>query len=320
MKTYSTPLLYAAALAAALVLSQSAVRAALLVEESFNYALTDASTIHGATSTAWGTSGSWAVTNTGTNNLSVYTSTGLTFGTYATSGGALNLQSNFNATGNDNTLAAVKLNTAATGTVWSSYLANYSTMSLASGGFAQVGVSQDGGVTSHFISQVNSETPATSRKLGVGYDTTASASSNTAFATGTTYMFISKFTNVGVTLGSGVNGVATTWVLTEAQYNALVIAGFNETSLDNVSSYFKKHTETVGTGTFNFDTDGYLTLRSNAPNFNNNRVTVVFDEVKFGTDLDSVVSAVPEPSTYAMIAGVMGLAGAMFRRRRSKVA
>ena len=43
-----------------------------------------------------------------------------------------------------------------------------------------------------------------------------------------------------------------------------------------------------------------------------------FDEVRFGTSYASVTSAVPEPSTYAMGAGLAALfAGFIYRRRRA---
>jgi hypothetical protein len=44
--------------------------------------------------------------------------------------------------------------------------------------------------------------------------------------------------------------------------------------------------------------------------------TTVIDEVRFATDLDTVITAIPEPSTYVMIAGAAALAGAVVVRRR----
>ena len=42
-----------------------------------------------------------------------------------------------------------------------------------------------------------------------------------------------------------------------------------------------------------------------------------FDEIRFGTTFASVTSAVPEPSTYALGAGLVALfAGFIYRRRR----
>lgn len=40
------------------------------------------------------------------------------------------------------------------------------------------------------------------------------------------------------------------------------------------------------------------------------------DEIRFGTDLSDVASVIPEPSTYAMLGGLLALGAAFLRRRR----
>ncbi len=317
MKALHRSTLTNSVLLAATLIAAPSLQASLLVYEGFDYALANNATIAGQSGSGSGTQGTWAVTNAGTAS-SLYQTTGLTFGSnFATSaGGSLRQTSSYGGAAAQQTTATLLLNTTTTGTLWNSYLVNYSSISLGNSGFARQGVATDStGTTVNLLSQVYSNTLATDRKLGSGYDASPSASSNTSFVTGTNYLFISSFTNVGTALSVGTTGVATTWVFTQAGYDNWVTLGNSaQSALDTYA--FKKTTDTaVTTGTYGFDSVGYLAFQTNAPDNNGQVFTAIYDELRYGTDLSDVVSAVPEPSTYAAIFGSLTLATAAFRRR-----
>ena len=63
------------------------------------------------------------------------------------------------------------------------------------------------------------------------------------------------------------------------------------------------------------EVNGAETLNSIILSRGNNPVVATIDFVRVGTDFDSV-TAVPEPSTYAAIVGVLALGLAIWRRRK----
>lgn len=311
-------LLFALAIAGAM---SSAAHAEVLVAEGFNYSGTNNSNINGVTETGTGLQGSWAVTNTFTTSgvaNSLYQTSGLSFGSIygSTAGGALRQSTTFQST-NAQSIATVQLDltTAVTGELWGSYLVNYATISLANGGFALEGISTSaGGASTFFASAMLSNTPATSRQLQVAYDTTLTSSSAAiAFQTNTTYIYISKYTNVGTTLTGGSPGVATTWVMSQSQYETWVAGGATEATL--TANSLATRTESVTSGVFNFDDNGFLTLKTDAPNFNGNSVAATYDEILYGTTLGDVYKAIPEPSATALLFGA-GVSVLLFRRKR----
>lgn len=317
MKALHPTTLKHSVLLGALLLAAPSLQATLLVYEGFNYGLADNATIHNAAGTGTGTQGNWTVTNV-TGSSSVYQTTGLSFGSnfLTSAGGAFKQSSTWSTANTNQTTATLRLDTTTTGTLWSSYLVSYTTISTSNGGFARQGVSTDtAGTTVNLLSQVYSNTLASDRKLGSGYDATPTASSNTAFATGTNYLFISSFTNVGTALSAGTTGVATTWVFTQTGYdNWVTVGGSSQSALDTYA--FKKMADAaVTSGTYGFDSVGYLTFQTNSPDQGGHNFTAIYDELRYGTELSDVVSAVPEPSTYAAIFGTLTLATAAFRRR-----
>lgn len=291
--------------------------ATLLVYEGFNYNLTNNTSINGAAGTATGTQGNWTVSNV-TGSTSLYQTTGLTFGgNFPTgTGGALRQSSTWNSANTNQTTATLRLDTSTTGTLWSSYLVNYSAISASNGGFARQGVGSDAaGSTISLSSQLYTNTLSSDRKLGTGYDVSPTASANTAFATGTNYLIISSFTNVGVTLGGGTNGVATSWAFTQAGYDNWVTLGNSaQSALDTYA--FRKVSDTATSGTYGFDSVGYISFQTNSPDFSGHNITALYDELRYGTTLaDVTASPIPEPSAYAAILGAFALAGVAARRR-----
>lgn len=311
-------LLFALAIAGAM----STSRANILVAEGFDYAVANNTNMNGVAENGSGLQGNWTVTNTFTTSgvaSSLYQTTGLSFGSIYgnTTGGALRQTTTFQAT-NAQSVATVQLSlaTPVTGELWGSYLVNYSAISNASGGFALEGISTSAtGASTYFASAMLSNTPITSRQLQVAYDTTLTSSSAAiAFQTNTTYIYISKYTNVGTTLTGGGPGVATTWVMSQAQYETWVAGGATEGTL--TANSLATRTESVTSGQFNFDSNGYLTLKTDAPNFNGNSVTATYDEVLYGTSLNDVYKAIPEPSATALLFGA-GVSVFLFRRKRT---
>jgi len=308
-----------ATLAAAVVVPVQSSQASLLVYEGFNYGGSGISNLNGTAVTGTGLQGNWVVTNVlpgGGSASSAYQTTGLSFGTsYGTTTGGALLQTTKFSGSNAQTSLTAQLNTSRTGDLWGSYLASYTTMDLGNGGFVQeaIGTSSTG-ATTQLGNNVNSNASAANRNLGVKYDTTGTNSGNTSFLTGTTYLLISKFTNVGTALSAGTTGVATTWVFTQAGYDTWVAGGATEATM-NANAFRVQSDAAVTSGTFNFNSSLYLTLKTDAPDFNGEQTVAVLDEIRYGTTLVDVYAAVPEPSTFGLLG--VGL-GALWVLRRKK--
>jgi hypothetical protein len=311
----------------ALLLATPSLKATLLVYEGFDYGSSAITNINGTASTAGtgsatGTQGTWTVTNvlpSGGSASSAYQTTGLSFGTnFATSSGGALLQTSKYSGTNAQSVATLQLNTTATGTVWSSYLVNYTNIDLASGGSGQAGLSGTAsGASTYFSASLSSNTTVASRVVGARYDATASTGAS-SLATGTTYLFLSRLTNVGVNLTASITGVMTTWVFTQSGYDTWVTTGGGLESNLNTYAFKVQADSAVTTGIYNLDSTSYLTLKTDAPDSNNSQTIAIYDELRYGTDLTDVTSAIPEPSTYAAIFGALALCGATCRRRRSR--
>lgn len=303
---------------AMLASTAASLQASVLLYEGFSYGLADNANINGTTATGTGVQGNWTVTKTGTGTTSnVYKTAGLSFGSnFVTSGsGSLRLSATYSG-GNTVSSVTVNLSNTATGTVWSSYLLSYSTAgSTSNGGSLITGVATAAdGATSSLKSGMLSNTSVTALKAANGYDATSTASANFAFVADTTYLFISRFTNVGATLGGGTDGVGTTWALTLAQYESWLAGGATETGLD--SNYSARAIDTASAGAFTYDSNGYLVFRADAPDNNGSSMTMTIDEVRFGTELADIY-AVPEPSVFSSLALAAGVIGFSRRRRNA---
>ncbi len=309
-------LLCALAVAGAATSSQ----ATLLVQESFNYGGSTIANINGTTETGTGLQGNWTVTNAlpgGGLASSAYQTTGLSFGSSfaAGTGGAL-LQTTRYSGSNAQSSATVQLDiTTTTGDIWGSYLVNYTTLSNGASGAAIQGIGTSStGATVNLGNRVNTNATAGNTTTSVFYDSTLTTSAaSTLISTSTTYMVLSKFTNVGTTLSGGSPGVATTWYFTQTGYESwLTIGGGLEA---NLSTYaVKSGSDTVTSGQINFDSNGFLTLKSDAPDINNFQVVAVFDEIRYGTTIYDV-GVIPEPSATALLFGA-GVSVLLFRRKR----
>ena len=306
----------------ALALSPIAGHATLLVYEGFTgYG----STLTGSVKPNANTIGLDTTANysAGASQLSQFTvqSTGLSLGSLLTGGGALSTNSTSTA------VATAKLNVAGggyTGTLWSSYLVSFSSAQVSgTNNFAYMrsGSSSVDGSNEHFATHADSRYKTTdSTQIGVSYG--AGSSSNVALggatlATDTTYILISRFTNVGTDLSTGP-GVATTWALTAAQFDAFVSAGQSESYLDSGSigsTYTAKASVSATSGTYEFGagTGTYISLVESGSS------GTTFDELRWGSTLADVTpTMVPEPASFTVIAGFLSVGVAALRRRRPR--
>lgn len=293
--------------------SVSHARANLLVYEGYSGYTAGNLTGQAVNANAVGLTGNYTAV-AGANTT--WVSTGLTFGsgasTYAVQGGAATWAAN----GAGGVAAAISLSPSPyVGTLYGSYLINLGSAPQGDSVRAEVRVNATaGGATgSAFfdaaVVDVNGPTFSSIR-----YSTATPTTSN-VLAANTTYMVISRFMNVGSTT-PGVYGLSTMWVLSSAQYDALVAAGHLTDSFLNTAVVGTDVTEMVSASgdlasTANFSNGQYLqTLLASGSGL----TTRTLDELKFGTSLLDV-AAVPEPTITALLLGsVMVLVAAMRRR------
>ncbi|MFA6962572.1 MAG: hypothetical protein WC205_17580 [Opitutaceae bacterium] len=142
--------------------------ATLLVYEGFNGYTTGALAGQKPNANTAGLDTGVAYYDDGGNRTSGYTiqSGGLTFGSLQTSGGALAFSNNINVIGADISQTAV------TGTLWSSYLINLSTINTittGSGALVRIGATPaESSANTHFTSWADSRN-GTSTKVAAGY-------------------------------------------------------------------------------------------------------------------------------------------------------
>ena len=260
-------------------------------------------TLEGQTTTALGLTGTYSQPNWGSPTPLVATSTGLTFGsgtaTLPVTGGAVA------STGaHYDPPYEAALNTGAiTGTLWGSYLFNFGSNAYAGSAFF-----------TSFSDGLG--TKAADGKISISYDPppfTGNANPYTAnavywFDANTTYMVITEWTNLGNLDNSGT-GTGTMWLLTAANYNSLIANGLTKA---NLNTYKSATVSTTGTA-FTLDNSDSARFGITA---GGSGYTRTLDEIRWGTTLADVASAVPEPGILALVAGSMGVL-ALLRRRRS---
>jgi hypothetical protein len=294
--------------------------AALLVYESFNYTGTvgNNTTIGGTATTATGLSGNWAVANTGTAST-VYSTAGLSFGSNfsvnATSGAII--QSGTTGGGNAGvSIAGADLAAGnVTGTIYGSYLVRFSAFSSHEGAITSQRLSTGhttGGTSTYFLANAETSGLGAPQRPSVGYGNTAvDAGSGFTAALDTTYLIVTRFTNVGTALSGGSPGVATLWIFDLAAYDEWVTEG--NASEDNLTGdALKTVTATATSSTFNFGETGVFAQFGTSSGQFGTTQTAKFDELRYGTSLADVTT-VPEPGAAALL---LPLAVWISRRRR----
>jgi len=201
-----------------------------------------------------------------------------------------------------------------TGSLYSSYLVNFSALTTQNGGLGEIRVATnetDTGGDTRF--RLLPDVTAGTIRPGIGYDSTPNSTTNT-LSLATTYMIIGRFTNVGTTLGSGTDGIATLFALTATQWDAFITAGGTDAYLDSAvvgTGISAKASETVSSGSFAF-TNGNWIQTAVSSGGSGGPQTYTYDAIRFGTTLADV--AVPEPST--MLLGALAPLAFLARRKR----
>lgn len=292
----------------------TSTQASLLVYEGFSGYGTQSLSGLAVSANAVGLSGNY-VTATA-NGISI-SSTGLTFGggatTYAVSGGASTWALN-GAGGVGVTLA---MSTSSyVGTLYGSYLVNLGANPTTDAARAEVrfNASTTGVTGTSFYNSMAAST--TLGQSAVKYNT-AIITTPIAMVADTTYMVISKWTNVG---GTGT-GVGTMWVLSSAQYDTLMTAGHLTDSYLSTAVVGTDVTEMV---TSVSDTANPTTLANGEAmqlifGSGSALTTRTIDEIKFGSSLLDV-AAVPEPNSMALLLGSSAVLILVAYRRRSQIA
>lgn len=293
------------------------VSATLLVYEGFNYSLANDANLYGETVTGQGLAGDFSqVTGAGTQTFQFRTN-GLTFGSnFLTTGGGAFISSSADPNARTFANASIAAATQVTsGTVYTAYLAQFSSLStstVGSGGIAAgFGIWVDGGSSTTALLNYAHRVASTTNNLrpGVGYGpnggvTTSSAGPN--LTSGTTYLTIARFEN----LGSGTGRAAHQFVFTQAAYDDWVDNGRIEADLDIYATWTTTHT---GTETFDAMSRVFIAAYGRS---STEIESLVFDEFRMGTTLDAITQ-VPEPTTWALIAGLLVGGTALIRRRQT---
>lgn len=288
------------------------VSAKLLLYEGFDYA--SPSSLVGQNGGDWDATRAWEVggaSNGGINAATVVN--GLTLSDYPVTGNAAQVVNNHNGASGGGTYAPFiagrqlpsTLTTPSGTDIWVSFLfeqdesgsfANESQLSFGSAVDSTQQLMQ-----SRFATQFGDNSPD---NVAVGVTNGIGTSSDAVVFLDTTYLIVSKFTNInGATFSSNT---ATMWVLEASDWDAIKGAPFTEAVLD--ANNLAKVTDAPGnTFVVNLTSNDYLRLNTRTGFGINNRVE--YDEIRVGTTLDSVL--VPEPGVLALV----GLGGASLMRR-----
>jgi len=291
--------------------------AAVLVYEGYDYALASGTDIVGQTAIGQGLTGAYAVSTAATNgtNTMNYVDGSLAFGDHylPTSGGKLEMRSQGTGSG-ANYIVQVGLDSAMVNTqhsvLYNSYLVNFQSLSTGptSGSPVNFGLWLDPGTATNRLMNMADIRPqsVSANRPGVRYGaSTVNTVASGSLSTGVTYLVLARYTNVGMAGG----GTATQFVFTLSGYEDwLTLGGGEESTLGTYAAFTATATNSnkVDIGRMVFQVSG-----------RNGTERGYLDEIRWGTTLGSVV-AIPEPATFALLAGGLGVL-VLLRRRRSVV-
>lgn len=254
-----------------------------------------------------------AYTGSGLTNLT-YTSSGMTFGNLVTSGGAVNF-------GTATTVLAAKssLTSAYTGMLYSSILVNFTSKgSNASHGFVTRIADSATTDTGSRINSFADSRSGSSLNAGIAYGgvyNSGTKNATTGLDLGQTYIVITSWSRVGEDF-SAENGVGILYALTLEQFGAMTASSNWQDYLtateiganaDQISVRVVSNLANTGSATLGADLEDYFhTVTSGNSG--------TFDELRYGSTLESVLPLIPEPSS-VMLASLASLT--LFRRCRS---
>ncbi len=273
----------------AMLAGTCAGNAAPLIYEGYDYALADGASMNGVVTTATGLSGDYAVGGTGTGGIGsggsnvVYAAAGLTFGTNypPVSGGAVRLSA---AQGTTSSILGAEIDLPAqSGTLWSSYLVNFTSKGTTNNPTAQARVSgaQTSGSNNRFNSLADSfSNLSTGISYGGGTITTGGGATLTV---GDTYLMLSQYTDVGTAGG----GTATLWIFDLDGFDDwMTLGGGLEDNLGTYSLASQTATSDMQT---DFGPGDFYQLGISNASGSSAAQTVVYDELRWGTSLDDVL-------------------------------
>jgi hypothetical protein len=295
---------------ALLTLSTQSGRAAIVLQESFDYGTTGGTLVGKGTATdGWG--GSWSqgtFTYTGSPTYTeAYQTGGLTFGTLATSGGNAFVYS----TGDGGINMGREHSTSITGTLYGSYLYRSPT----GAGFTGLASLFEGTsltIPSNYA-QFAIEPDRYASTLGATLmDQQYGTSGGTAISANETYLVLFKVTNLGPIAATHE---ATMWILRDSQYNNFISGGLTESELNSAAlgtgstQILQRATDTNGSMVAEFASGNFLMMQSYFG------VQAQFDEIRISNSSFDEVLGVPEPSRALLL--VMSLGTMIVRRRRA---
>ncbi len=298
------------AVAAILFSLSSQAGAALVIYEGFNGYTTGAGGLVGANpnGNTVGLNTSLAYAGTGLGNYTVNASS-LTFGSLVTNGGSITTAGGSGVV----STAATTIDLATTpysGTLYTSHLVNLSSISATTNDGAVSRITSDSAASNQRF-QLLSDSRNTSNNVGAAYAFTTTNGS-TGLATGTTYLMIGRFTNVGAGLSVGSPGVGTVYALTLAQFGSFVAGGQNDAWLDGAtigsgaSEVTARVSNSQTSSTWVLGDGSWMSLLTVADG-------ATFDELRYGSTLLDI-TPIPEPSTFALLS--LGVAALVGLRRR----
>ncbi len=291
--------------ALAVIVTAMPARATLLVYEGFNgYTAGQLATQNPNANTIGLNQSVGYYDDAATSRAAGFTlTTGLSFGSLATNGGAMAYTSGTNVIGADIALGASPF----TGTLWTSYLVKISTQGSGAGDGSLFRVGDSPADTADIRYTSFADSRSSSTTVATSYSTASGSNGTASLTVNTTYIIIASFTRVGSSLTAGNPGVATLRALNEAQFATFLASGGDEAALLGTTvTATATHSTTSGTFTFvTGDATSFVTVNG----------TGVFDELRIGSSLADVTpTAVPEPSTTAFIVGIS--CGLFFLNRR----
>lgn len=305
---------YSPVLLAAVVAFHASAHATLLVYDSFDGNSLGA--LAGQTSTDFGISktATYGISTTVGATANV-TAGGLVFSTLNSSSGNSITASSANSGTNLGIALALDSTVAAGSTLYCSYIVDFTALSTGAGlGEVRLNDTINGNGTASRFRLMADSAGGSAISPGVSYDQTQV--SGGSLNANTNYLIIGRFTNVNTALSASTVGQADLFALTEAQYDAFILAGGSDSFLDSavIGTNVAAHVSDapVTSGTFNFATGNFL--QTGFTGSTTSTQTFKYDAIRFGTALTDVTT-VPEPTAAALFLGALTPFLAARRRR-----